>query len=217
MCYNRKGELQLRVKKFKYMFFALICMCVTPLITNAECSYQRLAELSRLASNVQVTYTYDGSGFTIYMTNLTDDLYSIDNYGDIISGGAERTFNYYSGTISFDIFSNDSSCYGEKLLTKSITLPTINVESFRDECKQFPNFKYCQLWGDFSVSNEQFISELNSYKQELDDKKNSEIDEQFVVWNIILETIKNNIFMLIFFGVIIMLTIIYLYVKRKNK
>ena len=38
-----------------------------------------------------------------YLSLFYYDLYSIDNYGDIISGGAERTFNYYSGTISFDI------------------------------------------------------------------------------------------------------------------
>ena len=75
----------MRFKKIKYVLFTLICMCVTPLITHAECDYQRQAELARLASNVQLTYTYNSdSGFQVIMTNLTSDLYAVNNYGQTI-------------------------------------------------------------------------------------------------------------------------------------
>ena len=76
LCYNRKGGYVMKVKQIKYVIFALMCMCVTPLITHAECDYQRKAELSRMASNVQFSYTYDENiDFTVNITNIIDDIY----------------------------------------------------------------------------------------------------------------------------------------------
>lgn len=208
----------MRFREVKYLFFALICMCVTPLITRAECDYQRQAELSRLASNVQLAYTYDGTNFTVYMTNLTPDLYAEDNYGRIYYGdGNEKTFNFHSDTVRFDIYSNDSACRGEKLLRKTINLPTINAYSLYDECKQYPNFKYCQKWGNFTITQEQFNLSLNNYKQELNAKVQSQIEEKSSVWEIILETLQNNVPMFIFFGVIIGLTVIVIMFRRRKE
>lgn len=208
----------MRFKQLRYVIFILICMCVMPLITHAECDYQRQAELARLASNVQLTYTYNSnSGFQVIMTNLTAELYAVDSYGQIIHGGDERTFDYSSGTVSFDIYAVDSACSTDKLLTKSLTLPTLNAYSYYDECKQFPNFKYCQLWGNFSVTHDQFMKELESYKQDMrssllsaDNNSNPEILE------IILSVLSNNSFMFIIFGCVIVIFIIYSKFKKST-
>ena len=208
----------MRFKRIKYMLFALICMCVTPLITHAECDYQRQAELSRLASNVQLTYTYSQeNGFEIIMTNLTNDLYAVDMYGQIISGGAERTFNYASGSYSFDIYSNDSACRGESLLRKSINLPTMNEYSYYDECKQYPNFKYCQVWGSFSIDQDQFMTEFEQYKTSVEDKKNESVEKENGVFEVVFDILKNNLFMFIFLGCVILLTIIVVNFKKRHK
>ncbi len=203
------------VKRFKYVFFILICMIVFPFTIHAECDYQRQAELSRLASNVQLTYVYTETGFSVIMTNLTKDLYAVDMYSKVIPGGEEKTFSYASGTVRFDIYTTDSSCSKEKLLTKTITLPTINSLSFRDECKQYPNFKYCQLWGNFAADDSTFDSELVKYKKEraarLATSKGNEID----VLDIILDIIKNNGFVLIFIGVVLVITGLYYFVIKK--
>lgn len=208
----------MRVKQIKYVIFALICMCVTPLITHAECDYQRLAELSRLASNVQLSYTYsEESGFQITMTNLTNDLYATNIYGQRINGGAERVFETVSGSYNYDIYSNDSNCPGEFLLRKSINLPVRNSYSYYDECKQYPNFKYCQMWSNISVTHEQFMEELNQYKGNVQEMKDQLTTEKVSVFDTLLEVLKANWFMFVFLGVVVLLTLIIFFVKKKHK
>lgn len=208
----------MRVKQIKYVIFALICMCVTPLITHAECDYQRLAELSRLASNVQLSYTYsEESGFQITMTNLTNDLYATNIYGQRINGGAERVFEAVSGSYNYDIYSNDSNCPGEFLLRKSINLPVRNSYSYYDECKQYPNFKYCQMWSNISVTHEQFMEELNQYKGNVEEMKDQLTTEKVSIFDTLLEVLGANWFMFVFLGVVVLLTLIIFFVKKKHK
>lgn len=208
----------MRVKQIKYVIFALICMCVTPLITHAECDYQRLAELSRLASNVQLSYTYsEESGFQITMTNLTNDLYATNIYGQRINGGAERVFEAVSGSYNYDIYSNDSNCPGEFLLRKSINLPVRNSYSYYDECKQYPNFKYCQMWSNISVTHEQFMEELEQYKGNVQEMKDQLTTEKVSIFDTLLEVLGANWFMFVFLGVVVLLTLIIFFVKKKHK
>ena len=218
MCYNKEGGYVMGVKQIKYVIFALICMCVTPLITHAECDYQRLAELSRLASNVQLSYTYsEESGFQITMTNLTNDLYATNIYGQRIDGGAERVFEAVSGSYNYDIYSNDSNCLGEFLLRKSINLPVRNSYSYYDECKQYPNFKYCQMWSNISVTHEQFMKELEQYKGDVEVMKDQLATEKVSIFDILLEVLGANWFMFVFLGVVVLLTLIIFFVKKKHK
>ena len=164
------------IKKIKYLIFMFVCMCVTPLITHAECDYQRLAELSRLASNVQFSYTYDlsqGLTFTLYVTNLTSDIYVIDDYGNRFYGSGEKSLLYSAADVSgfqngdriaFNFYSNDNNCKNEAITTRYVSFPYYNAYSTLDECKLHPNFKYCQLWLDVSDMNyEKFKSELNKH------------------------------------------------------
>ena len=174
ICYNRKGETHLRIKKIKYILFTLVCVFITPLVTRAECNYQRQAELSRLASNVQFSYTYDittGVDFTLYMTNLTDDIYIVDEFGNVFNGAGEKSKLYSSNTVSgfqqgnqvrFEIYSNDNECKNYLIMNKYVNFPKFNIYSTLDECKQHPSFKYCQIWADTaSINYDQFINELN--------------------------------------------------------
>ena len=208
----------MRVKQIKYVIFALMCMCVTPLITHAECDYQRLAELSRLASNVQLSYTYsEENGFQITMTNLTNDLYATNIYGQRIDGGAERVFEAVSGSYNYDIYSNDPNCPGEFLLRKSINLPVRNSYSYYDECKQYPNFKYCQMWSNISVTHEQFMEELEQYKGDVEVMKDQLATEKVSIFDILLEVLGANWFMFVFLGVVVLLTLIIFFVKKKHK
>ncbi len=169
----------MRANQIKYVFFTLICMCVAPLITRAECDYQRQAELLRIASNVQFSYNYnmnEGLTFTLYVNNLTDDIYVVDSYGQRLSGAGEKQLIYSPSRVSgfqsgdqvrFEIYSNDSNCPSNLLITKYVNFPIFNPYSNLDECKQNPNFKYCQIWVDTSsVTYEQFTSELNSTKNQ---------------------------------------------------
>ena len=208
MCYNKEGGYVMRVKQIKYVIFALICMCVTPLITHAECDYQRLAELSRLASNVQLSYTYsEENGFQITMTNLTNDLYATNIYGQRIDGGAERVFEAVSGSYNYDIYSNDPNCRGDKLLTKYVSTPSPNRFYQFDECKKYPNFKYCQLWLNTAIDISQFREEFNKYETSLIQKNTNEVSNLNVLDEILL-FVKDHSFIFIFgFSIMLLLVV----------
>lgn len=186
------------MRNLKYYVFTIICIIMFPIIGHAECSYERQAELSRIASNVQLSYTYDETnGFIIYMTNLTSDLYAEDSHGKKINGGQEYSESAASSSYSYVIYSNDSNCYGDKLVTKSITIPTLNAFSFSDECKAYPNFKYCQKWGSFDLTSDQFEQALNKYKGEVEKKRKTTVESENV-WKIILNVLSENVFVICF-------------------
>ncbi len=207
------------MRYLKLLLFTIICMFITPIITHAECDYQRQAELSRLASNVQLAYTYsETNGFQVIMTNLTNDLYATDLYDRVIAGGKEQVFNYASGSYGFDIYSNDPACHGIKLIRKTITLPVFNVYSLYDVCQQYPNFKYCQVWGNINIDHSQFMSEFNAYKKNvLSEKQSITKEEETSVLDKILEVLKNNIVMIAILSGIIVVTIIVIIVTKKRK
>ena len=203
-------------KRIRYLLCVLICMCVTPTFVHARCDYQRQAELSRIASNVQLAYTYDSTEFTVFVSNLTSDLYMTDNYGKIYYGdGKEKTFHFASGTVNFNIYSNDSNCKGEKLLRKSITLPTPNAFAGYPECNQYPNFKYCQNWGELAISSEQFYSEFSKYKQSLSQKLLEGENSNLNILDTILDVLNANSFMFIFLGIIGGVTLIIVFIRKK--
>lgn len=202
--------------RLKYLLFTFLCIFAIPLITHAECDYQRQAELSRLASNVQLSYVYSNNTFIITMTNLTSDLYVTDNYGQVYYGdGKDKTFEFYSGTINFDIYSNEAGCRGQRLLRKTVSLPALNIFAFYPECNQYPEFKYCQNWGNFSLTSEQFYSEFNKYKQQATEERVTAEENKTGVFEMILDVLEANKYMLIFLGSVVILTVIVWLVKKK--
>lgn len=204
----------MKVKQIKYVIFALMCMCVTPLITHAECDYQRKAELSRMASNVQFSYTYDENiDFTVNITNIIDDIYvSYFNPGtlsnEILNGVGEKSIQVGAGvTIGFEIYSNDPNCRGDKLLTKYVSTPSPNRFYQFDECKKYPNFKYCQLWLNTAIDISQFREEFNKYETSLIQKNTNEVSNLKVLDEILL-FVKDHSFIFIFgFSIMLLLVV----------
>ena len=210
----------MKVKQIKYVIFALMCMCVTPLITHAECDYQRKAELSRMASNVQFSYTYDENiDFTVNITNIIDDIYvSYFNPGTlsnkILNGVGEKSINIVSGTsLKFEIFSNDSGCKDDLLLTKYITVPFYNSFNSYDECQMYPNFKYCQLWLNTSITNEQFDNAFKQYISVIEKKKKvNKIDNSII--NKIVTFFQENEYMIIYGLILIIIFVVSIVIIR---
>lgn len=65
--------------------------------------------------------------------------------------------------VTFKAYTTDE-CSGKTVYTKMITLPYYNTFYNSDECKENPNFKYCQdelLTSSLTYS--QFLNELNEY------------------------------------------------------
>lgn len=205
--------------KIRYLLIFLGCLLIFPLNSKADCDYEKQAELSRIASNVGLNYSYETKNDNIYfyvdVTNVTNDIYLEDQYGNAIYNDGSYEYGY-GNTISFRIYSKDTSCGAGEILTNYVTIPTYNSFNKTEECQKNPNFKYCKPWVDTSnVSTEKFYSELSEY---LTTKRENVVIENtsdsFI--EAFIEEIKNYKFaplLLIAF----MLLIIFMVVKKKVK
>ena len=180
----------------KYLFVFIGCMFISPLISHAQCSYERTAELSRIASNVQFGYTYEVTGdvtYNVTMTNLVNDIYVVDNYNNTFVGETEMN-KAPANSLKYTIYSNDNDCRGEILVTKYLSLPVYNYFSKMEACKQYPNFRYCQMWENTrGVSEADFNNALEQYKTNELSKEN--VDENKVgIFERILAVFDNTYF-----------------------
>lgn len=155
----------------KYVIITILFMVSFPMITKADCSYERQAELSRIAGNVGFSYGYEITNenepvFTVTVINVTGDIYVRDALTEKIVTTSEGTFTYSNvgGSINYDIYSNDANCRGEKIMRQSVTLPPYNKYSQNEDCTLHREYKYCQPWIDTSgVSEETFDEGLYGY------------------------------------------------------
>ncbi len=159
----------------KYFVCLLFCFFVSPLITKATCDYQRMAELSKIASNVQFSYTYKVENnmpiFYLSVSNITSDIYVTDNYGNIYRQNINDIQIFLGSNMTFNIYSHDYNCQGDKLLTKYLNLPFYNKYSSYPECANYRNYSACQMWtNDAPVTDGEFYEKINSYKKTNSDK-----------------------------------------------
>ncbi|MCI9585899.1 MAG: hypothetical protein HFH45_04615 [Bacilli bacterium] len=154
----------------KYLIIFVACFFLFPLASNAQCSYERQAELSKIASNVKFSYTYDVQedrpDFTINITNITNDIYIKEQEtGNIINKEFNVPNTDIGGkSVTYNIYSNDVNCKGELLITKYVTLPEYNNFSNIEDCQDYPDFKYCKKWMNTSeITQEQFDQEFEKY------------------------------------------------------
>lgn len=200
---------------YKYLFVFLGSLFIFPLVSNAQCSYERQAELSKIAANVKFSYTYDTTNgfptFNVIITNLTNDIYvehTNDMFGSIISGVGEKQFSSTNGdNLTFDIYSNDNNCRGTKIMTQYLNLPKYNDLSNREECKENPDFKYCQVWNDNeNITSENFDTSLKKYKNDHEDTQKTNDSD---VWSKIKIFLLQNKIILITSGICIIILVIY--------
>lgn len=207
------------MKYFKYLFIT-ICFIFLPSIVKADCSYERLAELSRIAGNVNFSYTYNldeknRPDFNVNIVNVTKDIYVYDSSrNQTITSFETDLTNLTSGqTLQFDIYSNDNNCRGEKIMSKFLTIPFYNHYSEISECKENPEFKYCQTWiNTENLTYDQFLNKLNNYNNG-NNNKNNNINGQ----KDLLTFISENLFLIILAIISIFILILLLWLKRSAK
>ena len=195
------------------IFTLLIGILSFPMVANAACSNERTAELSRIAANVGTSYTYEfeeiGLVFTVMLTNVTNDIYVVNDNLNLLPRDAEGNYQFYDGTkVKFDIYSNDISCKGEKLLTQYVNLPIYNSFSMFEECKKYPSFKYCGMWEVASVTHEKFDRDLAEYIKKIE-QSNKNTKEEKTFLEEITNFISKNIIILSAGTIIILGIIVY--------
>lgn len=201
------------MKSVKYVFVFALAMLFFPAITKAECSYERLSELSKIAGNVQFSYSYEVKDkrpvFYVDVTNITGDIYvkEIDKtfYRD-------SQIRYNNGkTVNFVIYSNDVLCRGEVLLKRSITLPAFNKYSTYKQCEKYRGFELCQKWADTSaLSFDDFNKKLVEYIGSLNQEE--EIDAETYSFTKFLK--ENLVIIATVLGFVILL-ILLIYFERR--
>ena len=209
------------MEKVKYLICFIVCVFACPLVSNAECSYERQAELSRIASNVQFSYTYEidnlvqSAIYNVLVTNVTNDIYIVDDYGIVISGGVEGNRTYQgNNNISFTIYSNDLNCRGQKISTQHISLPVYNKFYSTEVCKQNMDNELCFLWRNneaYALSD--FEKIINNNKQV--QKDNDEVAEQTFDY---IEFLKQNklIIITIIVGAMVFSVVVLFLRKRRG-
>ena len=185
---------------------------------KASCSYTTLANLKKLASNVNVTYTYNivenTATFNIRFANLTRDIYVYDSYNDksYYDTGEIVLNDFKDGTkYRFFIKSNDSNCKDELLMTKYISLPKYNKFYGDPICNGIENYTLCQKWGTFNTTSySDYKNQINKYKASLN-KEKVVIDEEKKL------TFIFKYYLFIFITIIIIGSLLIYYLYKKDK
>lgn len=201
----------MRIGKFIKFFLFYFLLLVT-FNVDALCDASELERLKNISLKVDFSYTYkidnikDDSGsytipnFSITAVNLDkelkvlviNDYYSNDYREFKFNGNREYTLNDFNNNenvvVTFKALTNNE-CSGKTVYTKKIDLPFYNSFFDSEECKEYPEFKYCKRLLDNSVSSNTFDKELENYKKSLNEsptKNNVFSKQKYLIVGVIL-------------------------------
>ena len=213
------------MRKLLIVITILFSFLVLKTDVNAACSYTRTANLKKIASNVDVSYTYtivdNKATFDIRFANLTNDIYLYDSQNNKIynQNGEILLQNFADGTkYRFFIKSNDTDCKDEVLSTKYVTLPKYNRFYGDPLCEGIESYVLCQRWGSFNISSyTDYINQLRKYKASLVKEKEIETEEEkdTLAEKVVDFLLKYYIYILI--AIIVLCSGIIYYLSKKDK
>lgn len=191
---------------------------------KADCDYQRLSELSKIAGNVQFSYNYKLNNmrqpvFIVNISNVTNDIYIVDRTKQNVIASFDGTYTYESKgeTLNYDIYSNDSNCKNQLIITRNVVLPTYNYYYNDEECQRNPEFKYCNLWYDTrNLSYEEFENAFQQYMDFELAKNDTYVDGKTLKKsNVFLSFISNNLLLVVLVIICLAGVPILVYLKRR--
>ena len=206
--------------------FWLLILLVPFSIKAVNCDYQDLSRYQQLASNINFSYDYieanNSVTFNITVSNMPDELYIIDtSTGNVFSKattGLSETilYGYQAGTnYRFDIIPYDEYCYGTTL-TKYVNLPAYNSYYLDSVCNGAESFSLCQKWTDVNLSHEEFVKQVNEYKNSNKQiENNSEYIQNDFLNKIIVGFLDNYVIILV--SIIVVCTIGIIILSKKDK
>ena len=207
----------------------------TEKIELGECTTEEMVRLKELAKNVEINYhyheeerdadseedeeiDYTSGYFTIEILNAHEDLFfelksSDTEYDELDVTNPEYATEYHFNegeSISLKITAySETGCITKLLRTINVKIPYYNPYYYRhkEECKKYPDFKYCKEYIDKDIS----------------DKEDSEIGKELREYlkespsgNSIL-TKGNQIYYIVGGVVLLVVVIAFIFMKNKNK
>ena len=180
----------------KYILLFVIFMFGFVNRVNAECTYQDRKELLDKSIDIEVYFEPDLNNkyFVFNLYNLDDELYvniynskteenkevhsydMVDNHYSFIDNNIDDIITYRVA-----IYVSNSSCYGNKLTTKTITKKIINRYYYMDICKGIEDYQYCKplLNNKFSLNDDKIKENINKYKECLNVKEDTKVINKF--------------------------------------
>lgn len=154
------------------LFFLVVCFCIFPMISKAECSASEKVQLNTQASYLTYDYTYNGDNtFNVTFDNVTSSLaveYNDDIYSATKSGITIK--NIPEGTIMNlkVLASKKTNCYEDVLRVITYRIPYYNRFLDRAECQNYPEIEICQTkFLSYFMSDSLFESMFEKQKEEL--------------------------------------------------
>ena len=210
------------MKRILCLFFILLL--VPTINVQAKCMYSDIAELKKIAANVNYSYTYrienDKALFDITLTNLTPEIYFVDNITENSyknKTGEIVLKNYNSGTsIIYNFYPNDNDCIDTVLYTIRVTLPKYNEFYNSPICADAQEYSLCQRWSSHNLDYNTFVDKISQYKsqkQMQQQNENKEVDNDSLFHYIIVFLTDYYYLILLILGVIISLVA---YIRNKK-
>lgn len=203
----------------------LILLLVFPGLVSARsktsCDFTLLANLKKIVSNVDITYTYrlidDKVYFDVTLTNITQDIYFVDNnnggkyyYGDT-NNGIITLDDYTSGKVSYSFYSNNGECLDEKLSIKNISLPYYNNLYNSDLCSGIEDYSLCQKWIKNNYSYYDYLYKIKDYRSKLNNNNVEEIVNDNSNWfDKLISFVLSYYYILMPLVILVILGVIYL-------
>lgn len=160
----------------KYFYLLILLFIFSPNKISAQCEIGEYSKLSKIANNVNVSYTYnkEKNSFTLILTNITKEIVVSYNDVDYMEDIEMKLDNIKSGNHKIDIYATDKNCVEDVLTTKNIFLPYYNKYSENKECEG-NNSTYCNRWLKSEIDYKTWYSNITNLKQE---EKIETIDEK---------------------------------------
>ena len=220
------GKIKMN-KKFKRLITLLMFfMLFLPIKAKAICNYTELANLKKLASNVNISYDYEDISnsvkFNVTISNITKNV----SVKDVTNNRTFSTINTTDGevvisdfrdgqTYKMEVYSNSiSSCYGELLNTVYVNLPSYNPYYGNKICNGIEDYSLCQKWIKHSMTWNEYEKAINEYKESLSIKKQEELIHRTFIEKIIDFVYNNYIYVSSCIVILIIVIIIIRYITR---
>lgn len=173
----------------KFLFFLFVLFLIPFNEVKAECSLSEISRLTKIANNVNISYVFDENAnatFDITVNNLTSEIYMLEtttnkryNYNP---KEEEITINdIAAGTVlKFEFYATKKDCNGDKIVSRTINLPSYNPYYKDILCKKAQEHRLCQRFYKTSISRTEFEKTIKNYLEQKESK--DEITTNDNIW-----------------------------------
>lgn len=192
-------------KVFIKIFIIMMLLFIFDINTNAKtCEISEINRLTNLAKKIEFSKEvgiYNNpsplcpdckmAAYDIEALNMNDDLLVriVDEenpnlyYNQFKKDKNNRYIlkGYGSGQVSIYIYAFvENECSGRIIKRTTLKLPYYNPYTGNEECKNYPDFKYCKNeFLDYDLSYESFLKDLKSYQKEEEKANNFKLTSEY--------------------------------------